>query len=148
MPGSWSSTDFPYLDESSPIETSKKTRTYNCFAYAAKDNTKRWDPDPFFQYYWPPNVPRDHTLNSVLRVYKNQGYAECIDGSNEPGFEKIAIYAKTAHAGVIGTHAALQLESGEWTSKLGDLEDITHTTLDALNGPCYGTVVRFLKRAK
>jgi hypothetical protein len=40
----------------------------------------------------------------------------------------------------IPTHAALQLESGDWTSKLGDFEDISHSTIEAVSGPVYGRV--------
>ena len=55
--------------------------------------------------------------------------------------KKIAIFGmKESDGSVSPTHAARQLESGEWTSKLGkDFEDIPHTTLDALNGPVYGS---------
>jgi hypothetical protein len=36
---------------------------------------------------------------------------------------------------------------GEWTSKLGNWEDIEHKTLAALEGEFYGKVVQILKRA-
>ena len=48
----------------------------------------------------------------------------------------------------VPTHAALQLESGAWTSKLGDFEDIEHVTVDAVNGPLYGRPVAFLSRRR
>jgi Asp-tRNA(Asn)/Glu-tRNA(Gln) amidotransferase B subunit len=44
------------------------------------------------------------------------------------------------------THAARQLPSGAWTSKLGDWEDIEHKTLSGLESACYGRVARILRR--
>jgi len=44
------------------------------------------------------------------------------------------------------THAARQLPDGKWTSKLGQLEDITHGTTDVIEGGDYGEVVQFMKR--
>ena len=48
----------------------------------------------------------------------------------------------------VPTHAALQLESGDWTSKLGPFEDVTHTTVEAVAGPVYGTVICYLARPR
>jgi hypothetical protein len=60
----------------------------------------------------------------------------------EPGFEKVALYA----VGSEPTHAARQILNGRWVSKLGPQEDIEHGAPDDLSGPCYGQVVRVLKR--
>jgi hypothetical protein len=43
------------------------------------------------------------------------------------------------------THAARQLASGRWTSKLGKAEDIEHELRD-LEGDVYSSVVLVLKR--
>ena len=97
--------------------------------------------------YWPPNIPRQETLDAFVRAYETCDYVECADGAQEPGFEKIAVYAKREPNGdLIPTHAALQLPDGRWTSKLGPFEDVDHTTLDVLNSPAYGAAVRFLKK--
>lgn len=45
------------------------------------------------------------------------------------------------------THAAKQLADGRWGSKIGQLEDIVHTTVEALSGSDYGEVVQFMKRS-
>ena len=45
-------------------------------------------------------------------------------------------------------HAALQLGSGIWTSKLGTGEDIEHDAPENLAGPCYGHVTAFMKRKR
>ena len=46
------------------------------------------------------------------------------DGPLQDGYEKIAIYALDGEP----THAARQLDTGRWTSKLGKHEDIEHDT--------------------
>jgi hypothetical protein len=56
--------------------------------------------------------------------------------------EKVALFADPAG---IPTHAARQLASGQWTSKLGQAEDIEHE-LRALEGEIYGVVALILKR--
>ena len=45
-------------------------------------------------------------------------------------------------------HAALQLESGKWTSKMGPDEDIEHDAPENLAGPCFGQVTAFMKRKR
>ena len=70
----------------------------------------------------------------------------CQDAEVINGIEKIAIYADA-----FGdfTHAARQLRDGRWTSKLGDLDDIEHESLEEVAGApdCdYGVVVRYMMR--
>ena len=69
------------------------------------------------------------------------------EGSFEPAFEKIALYAQRIPGiGWEPTHAARQLSDGCWTSKLGTLEDIEHFGVDAVADGIHGTVVRYLRR--
>jgi hypothetical protein len=70
------------------------------------------------------------------------GYVVGSDESLEPGFEKVALFADAAGK---PTHAARQLPSGAWTSKLGIAVDIEHE-LHALEGEFYGEVVLILRR--
>jgi hypothetical protein len=62
--------------------------------------------------------------------------------------EKIAIYGTGDSGREEPTHAALQLASGQWTSKLGKCEDIIHNNLEDVNGPVYGRVIAFMARAR
>jgi hypothetical protein len=71
------------------------------------------------------------------------GFSDCDGGSPESGFEKIAVYATTHHE---YTHAAFQLASGAWTSKLGAWVLIEHDTPGAVAGGAYGHLIGFLKR--
>jgi len=92
--------------------------------------------------YWPDGVLRQETIGSFIQAFSTKGYFPCNNGNLEDGFVKIALYALNK----VPTHAARQLPDGNWTSKLGWGEDISHT-IDALNGPVYGSAVLFLKKA-
>lgn len=126
--------------------TSPAVREYNCIAWAAGDTQNFWWP----QFgHWPDGVPRELTVDAFVQAYQVIGYAKCGDGLLEPGYEKIALYVDEAgHP----THAARQLPSGAWTSKLGKWWDIEHTlpglegATSLLGGNAYGTVKQFLRR--
>jgi len=132
---------FPKLSATNHLPTSPADIQYNCIAWAASENDVWWWPDPMLVKYWPEDVPRLETLDSFIQAFSTKGYAPCSDGQVESGFEKVALYALNSKP----THAARQLSDGNWTSKLGGHCDISHT-LDALDGPAYGSVVQFLKR--
>lgn len=142
----FSQTDFPNLDLSNHRETSASDDKYNCIAWAAGRSDQWWDPAEPKEWednlYWPENVPRDYKITSLVMVYESAGFVVCADGGLEAGSEKIAIYAD----GDEYTHAARQLETGKWTSKMGKSEDIEHEAPEDLVGPCYGQVVAFMKR--
>ena len=81
-------------------------------------------------------------MEAFRQVFVMHGYAVCDQIDPEPGYEKIAIFTD---ADGCPTHAARQLSSGVWTSKLGRLEDIEHALHD-LEGTEYGSVVLLMKR--
>lgn len=134
---------FPYLMNSDYSVESPATKEYNCIAWAAGDDKEWWWPDPLYLKYWPPSVPRIETKEAFIKAYELLGYSVCHDDKHEEGFEKIAIYVGNSDK---PTYAARQLSSGYWTSKLGQLEDIEHTSLDGLVGLHYGSVAVILKR--
>ena len=134
---------FPKLRISGYRIASPRTIEYNCIAWAAEETSKMvWWPDIQNLYFWPSYIPREETLEAFIMVFEQLGYSVCDDGEYEEGFEKIAIYANSNEK---PTHAARQLSSDIWTSKLGRLEDIEHN-IDALDGKNYGTVAIFMKR--
>ncbi len=135
--------DFPKLERDPFSVTSPADIGYNCIAWAAGSNELWWWPDSG-DSYWPPGVPREETVEAFIQAYATLGYERCADGSLETGFEKIAIYANADGP----QHAARNLESGRWTSKLGSDEDIEHRTLEALNCDLYGDVVCYLRRPR
>ena len=129
--------------------TSPERRGYNCIAWAAGETDRWWWPIRLPGVnYWPKGVAREATIAAFIAAYATRGYEPCADGALEPGIEKIALFAKSGATAFIPTHAARQLESGEWTSKLGPFEDITHSGVDDVRGPAYGTRVCFLGRPR
>jgi hypothetical protein len=138
--------DYDHNDVSPPVPV------YNCIAWAAGDNQQRWWPADWDQvtYYWPPHLPRqpfgEETVDNFAAAFEWIGYTKCDSPAFEGGIEKIAIFVDAQR---IPTHAARQLESGDWTSKCGIKgEDIKHKTLLALEGSAYGKAVAFLKRKR
>jgi hypothetical protein len=118
---------------------------YNCIAFAVHDTRQFWDPDMIGVrgYYWPPGIPRDWRVSTLIRLYELHGFRVCENADLESGFEKVAIYATSSDN---GTHAARQKDSGIWTSKLGPCEDIEHGAPSGLEGDIYGEVVTVMKR--
>jgi hypothetical protein len=103
----------------------------------------RWEPsDDPSDAYWPPDVPREDSLDSYISLFASLGYEPCNDGRFEPGFEKVAIY--TDSSGVF-THVAKQEPDGQWISKMGNLEDIEHTSPEIVEGRWNGKVNQFLR---
>lgn len=136
---------FPNLRRSGYSVTSPATIDYNCIAWAANKTEVWWWPDPLYEYYWPPEIPRAINIETFIRAFGLSGYTLCDNPEYENDLEKIAIYADSNGK---PTHAAKQLDSGNWTSKLGSLEDIEHTSLDSIINPKYGSPVVYLKRPK
>jgi hypothetical protein len=134
---------FPHLTEGSFSITGPRDVRYNCIAWAADDDGTWWWPDNFSLGYWPSDVPREETLDSFIRLFESSGYSPCNSSSLEDGFEKIALFVDLQGK---PTHAAKQLSGGKWTSKLGQLEDIEHDTLEGLSGSRYGSVSFIMKR--
>src|SRR5271157_1970901 len=132
MPGSWPPHELPNAKDDNCFERSQKKNRYNCIAWAAGNNTQWWWPLPLAggSNYWPPGVPRRETMDAFIRLYEALGFVLCTDGSLEPGIEKVALFAVEVGTELKPTHAARQLESGQWTSKVGPFEDVDHTTLD------------------
>lgn len=149
MPGSWPAHELPYLTDDTCRVVSARTNRYNCIAWAAGSDLRNWWPDPWDVGYWPPGIPREVTVDAFMRAYGTLGYTLCFNESPEVGLEKIAIYGmRNADGSVTPTHAALQLESGEWTSKLGPFEDVRHNTVDDVRGPVYGTRICCMSRPR
>jgi hypothetical protein len=132
---------FPGLNSGNYRLTSPHTVTYNCIAWAAGDTRRKWWPALFC--YWP-RVKRETSISAFVEAYGTLGYKPVVDGRLEIGIEKIAIYVGPDGSPL---HAARQLASGKWTSKLGDWEDIEHT-LEGLEGDAYGKINCFLGRPR
>jgi hypothetical protein len=127
-----------YENKSSP------TPAYNCMAWAVEVTNNWWEPAHGPGYFWPPTAPFDYSTASAIRAYEAYGFHCCDSGALEDGFEKIAVYGD----GTDYTHAARQLASGKWTSKIGQHQDLEHPTAESLEGPEYGHIECFMKRPR
>ena len=137
--------EFPNLTNSTFWPTSDEHPYYNCIAWAAErgpDEQEWWWPEGDGAT-WPPNVHRKLSLSSFIQAFGTLGYELCLDGVREAGWQKVVIYLSSDGT---PTHMARQLSDGQWTSKLGQDIDITHTTVDVLEGPMYGKASQYLRR--
>lgn len=123
---------FPNLKHQALKITSPQDTGYNCIGWAARDDKRCWWPDP--DYYR--SIPiGESTQEHFIRAFQELGYAKCRTGRSRKGYEKIVFYIDSNKD---VTHAAHQLPSGLWTSKLGREHDIEHATPEGLNGEAYG----------
>jgi hypothetical protein len=148
MAGSWEAGDLPNLTDGVYAITSCYDTRYNCIAWAANDTTAWWQPIQGDGIYWPGEAPTDDTIWAYAAAFATLGYAECSNASLEDGCEKIALFAVLEDDEFIATHAARQLIDGKWTSKLGDFEDVTHATLEAVCCDAYGVDLLYMKRPR
>jgi hypothetical protein len=132
---------FPGLHGQAHQITSPKDQRYNCIAYAAGDTRNWWWPSEFEEDFWPAGVDREETIPAFRDAFATLGYIVCNDDGLEAGYEKIAIFALAG----VPKHAAKQLPTARWTSKLGPMEDIEHALHD-LTGMAYGSVALVMKR--
>lgn len=136
--------DFPSLAANGYKLTSPDSIDYNYVAWAAEDEENWWWPDSENIHYWPPDIPREETLEAFQQAFQTLAYKICQNNAFEEGFQKIAIYADSNK---VPKHVARQLANGKWTSKLGQDEDIEHDNLQGLSGqPGYGKVSCIMKR--
>jgi hypothetical protein len=133
---------FPRLRGADWRESSKADDLYNCIAWAVGVTTAWWWPVGPDTTFWPEGVPRADTLEAFQTAFATLGYVVCAGEELEPGFQKVALFATAEGA---AKHAARQLDSGRWTSKLDRMQDIEHALRD-LEGALYGSVVLVMKR--
>jgi hypothetical protein len=130
---------FPNISNVLSKKTSEKSERYNCIAWAFEDTRKVWWPSR--RTYWPLNILGLTVSSAFESWFKSDGWEECENADFEPGFKKIALYG----LGGQPTHAARQLPTGLWTSKLGQDIDLSHT-LNDLIGPQYGAPMKFYRK--
>src|SRR5262249_39356310 len=101
------------------------------------------------EHWWQPGVhwagpagPDDYGVETLQEAFRSLGFEPCLDGSLESGFEKVALYGDQTFY----THAARQLPSGKWTSKLGEAEDLEQDTPEDVAFGVYGQVIQFMRR--
>lgn len=137
---------YPKLADDGGIEKSPKDSAYNCVAWAAALDKKRWwQPDTFEPgMYWPNGVRNDGSIDCFIELFEKLKYKKT--ATTDVGFsvfyEKVAIYEN-----IFGfTHVAKENNSGVWWSKLGEDQDIYHNSPQGLEGTKYGSPNHILKR--
>jgi hypothetical protein len=136
---------FPNLTPANYECTSDETSDYNCIAWAyGVTDDSYWPDNP--PRYWPAGIRNERSIEAFVELFASIGYELCADTSLEAGFEKIAIYAVGLEPNLSPRHAARQLSTGKWSSKLGDWEDIEHHAPEDVESPDYGRVVRIMGR--
>ncbi|HEX6095037.1 MAG TPA: hypothetical protein VF432_01840 [Thermoanaerobaculia bacterium] len=123
---------------------SPATDAYNCVAYAACIEDVWWWPDPWNQYYWPENAPREDTVSAFIKAFATLGYEPVDVGMRrfDPNVSRLAVFSRD---GKRATHVCREVDDGLWVSKLGRAEDVEHG-LDSLGEYDYGTVHTLLVR--
>jgi len=138
--------EFPALQSIEHELTSRPSHKYNCIAFAlGEDDYVCW-PQQLAECalttpYWPRRIPREVSVSAFRLMFESRGYVLSGSADFEVGLEKIVLYCDAAGK---PTHAARQIMSdphrGQWKSKIGNLADIRHATLTALEGAEYGKV--------
>lgn len=129
---------FPDLYGSGYRITSQVSLEYKCVAWALRIINQWWSHDGV----WLDSVPRSLEASALTQLFEAFGYAVCDIPDREPGYDKVALYALDGE----WQHAARQLENGQWTSKLGPFEDITHPAPEDVAGEVFGEVHCIMRR--
>lgn len=133
----------PHLEVEGFTETSPADETYNCVAWALGVADRWYQPGGAKGTFWPAGIRADFTLDAYVELFEAVGYERAMEREIEPGMERVAIYAADGDF----CHVARQLPAG-WTSKCGELQDISHLTLSALEDNAYGRVAVLLQRVR
>jgi hypothetical protein len=134
------------IDIKSPTD-----RGYNCIAWAVGDDSKIWSPavavggKQLGGYYWPDDVEVLPTVGATEKVFQAHGFVrtQISDFALETGVEKIAIFGYDVMNLV--THAARQVPSGRWASKMGENADVEHDLHD-IEGDMFGEVRSIMRK--
>jgi len=132
--------DFPRL-VGKQYGLSPEDFSFNCLAYALGDASQWWEPPKKPGQYWPPGFPEDTTVETVEAILRVHGYTTEIMPSETPTSDAIAVYASGNH----WRHFA-KFSGGSWSSKLGEGNDVSGVSLQDLEAPIYGVVVKVLCR--
>jgi len=122
--------------------TSQATCDYNCVAWSLENATQNWWPVDIGGYFWPTGAT-EPSLPDFEHVYADLGYSKCEHLNHEGDADQVAIYVDPSG---IPRHASRRLGNGNWTSKLGDFEDVEHPDVNGVCCDSYGETVIVLCR--
>jgi hypothetical protein len=140
----------PNLQGESFEITSPTSHQYNCAAWAAGEDWRKWDPTAIGldgkimpPYHWPEGVPVLPTTKALEEAYSTLGYTPCDDGDFVAGMQKLAIYGDGEGD---WKHVARQTSDGDWTSKMGDAADIRHKDVETVESTTIGNIESYMCR--
>src|SRR6266436_2853677 len=110
---------------------SRPRKRYNCIAWAVGDTLQRWDLGK--GNHWPQGVPQRYNFGCLVRAYIAAGFSVCTTTEGrvfDAAYETVVLFEKSG----LWEHAAKLLKNGMWSSKLGDCEDIEHSTPESVGG--------------
>ena len=134
--------------------TAAPTMVYNCIAWALGQRNDWWEPHapgsiPDQRGHWPAGLPHNRDPETLRQLFHQEGFTDCENGDFDPVVVKIALYRmRDADGSYRWTHAARQLKTGLWTSKLGSSYEVTHRNPDDLDGTLYGAVYAYLAKPR
>lgn len=144
---------FPKLKDDKQFKiSSPQDSNYNCIAWAFRQYNNRWMQPPSGQYipqldavtWWPDDVTPSMDISSLLEAFLCNSFIPCDTWEHEEGYIKVALYYNPADNH--WTHASRESRTGKyWLSKLGQGNDIHHSTPFSIEGNCYGKVYCYLK---
>jgi hypothetical protein len=109
--------------------------TYNCIA---------WSLGEVNHWVSPVTSSGSNPLAGMDKLYAAKGYwrVSGLDYRLVSGYQKVVVYAHVSNGRITDvTHAALQMDDGTWTSKLGGEPLVRHLCPDDLDGSAYGQPV-------
>lgn len=135
---------FPLLANDPDFKvTSPYDEKYNCISWAMR-YTDRWTSPPAGSPYldgvlwWPPTATEGAKITCLVDAFEKEGFVLCDSYDFDKDWLKVALYYNPMTGE--WTHAARQLRSGMWSSKLGKANDIEHGTPYSIEGQFYGKV--------
>ena len=120
---------------------------FNCIAHSLGIRNMSIWPAKLELWVWDKSLPYINTINNFVNLYRKFNYEICEDSSWEPDYDKIALYISILSCRNTVSHAAKQIDSYWWSSKMGGDELFEHD-LEAIENKNVGTKYVFLKRPK
>lgn len=137
---------FPRLASDNHFKiTSPIDPNYNCISWAMRYQDRWTSPTEYpyvldgVTYWWPAGAKTGQHISCLVDAFIKEGFELCDDDLFDEEYLKIALYFNPKNHDN-WTHAARQLRSGIWASKLGCLFDIEHGTPYTIESNVYGKV--------
>jgi hypothetical protein len=147
---------FPLLGDDPHFKiTSPASMQYNCIAWAYQlsdrwmsPKNKRLSGRSDDAYFWPQGLDDSINVATFIEMFEQISYQICQTWEHEDGYQKVALYVKpgTVQCLHVARELVDQSNCGIWTSKLGESNDIQHSSPYLLEGHAYGEVYCIMKK--